>query len=542
MTLVEMSIAGGVMILAVVVLRALTINRMLKKTFLALWAVVIVRLLLPFSIPSVFSIYSWIGRKAVGTGESTANVIAVPVRNMGQLVAASHPSSEAATVTATVSAWSILWFCGLLVCALFFAVAYWKCYREFQMSLPVKNEVTSRWLQAHHLRRRVSIRQSDCIASPLTFGVLHSVILMPKKTDWTNETELQYVLEHEWIHIQRFDLLFKMLLIATVCVHWFNPFVWVMYVLANRDIELSCDETVIHRFGRDARASYATVLIQMEESRSSFAPFCNHFSKNAVEERITAIMKTRKITMVSLGLAVILIAGTVTVFATSAKADGESPTPADSTKKQALEQLDRRMNLETDSADESIMSYINPSDGKTYYSFDDGKTFQAMTEEEFEQLYPTPDIEWWTYDSYKAWIEEQKVALQECIGEKGWTSGDGEFVWTQEKIDETIAMYEEILEEIKNGTMVFKSIDGQDDTDMITSYNPEDVEAGTSTTAIELEIKLDDGAEMTFGPYESNTEMLENVKPFCEEQVRLGNMTQKEADDILGRYAAEETK
>ena len=77
---------------------------------------------------------------------------------------------------------------------------------------------------------------------------------------------------------------------------------------------------------------------------------------------------------------------------------------------------------------------------------------------------------------------------------------------------------------------------------MITSYNPEDVEAGTSTTAIELEIKLDDGAEMTFGPYESNTEMLENVKPFCEEQVRLGNMTQKEADDILGRYAAEETK
>ena len=540
MTLIEMSIAGGVMILAVVVLRALVINRMLKKTFLALWAVVIARLLLPFSIPSVLSIYSWIGRKAVGTGENATNVIAVPVRNMGQLVAASHPSSEAATTVATVSVWSVLWFCGFLVCILFFIVAYWKCYREFQMSLPVENEVTSRWLQTHHLRRGVSIRQSDRISSPLTFGVLHPVILMPKKTDWTNETELQYVLEHEWTHIQRFDLLFKMLLIATVCVHWFNPLVWVMYVLANRDVELSCDETVIHRFGRDARASYATVLIQMEESRSNFAPFCNHFSKNAVEERITAIMKTRKITMVSLGLAAVLIAGTVTVFATSAKADGESPT--DSTKKESLEQTDRQMNLETDSADESIMSYVNPSDGKTYYSFDDGKTFQAMTEEEFEQLYPTPDIEWWTYDSYKAWLEEQKVALQECIGEKGWTSSDGEFVWTQEKVDETIAMYEEILEEIKNGTMVSKTIDGQDDTDMIMSYNPQDIEAGTSTNALELEIKLDDGAEMTFGPYESNAEMLENVKPFCEEQVKLGNMTQKEADDILGRYATEEAQ
>lgn len=537
MTLVEMSIAGGVMILAVVVLRALTINRVLKKTFLALWAVVIARLLLPFSIPSVFSIYSWIGRKAAGTGENAANVIVMPTQHMGQSNIVS--GGEITPTKAPISVWSMVWLTGLLICALFFIVAYWKCYREFRMSLPVENGVTSCWLSSHRLRRNVSIRQSDRISSPLTFGVFRPVILMPKKTDWTNETELQYILEHEWTHIQRFDLLFKMLLIVTACVHWFNPLVWVMYVLANRDIELSCDETVIHRFGREARASYAMVLIQMEETRSSLAPFCNHFSKNAVEERITAIMKTRKITMVSLGLAVVLIAGTVTVFATSAKADGENPTTAGNAKKESLEQIDRQMNLETDSADESIMSYVNPSDGKTYYSFDDGKTFQALTEAEFEQLYPTPDIEWWTYDSYKAWIEEQKVELQACIGEKGWTSSDGEFVWTQEMVDETIAMYEEILEEIKNGTMVSKTIDGQDDTDMIMSYNPEDVEAGTSTTAIELEIKLDDGAEMTFGPYESNTEMLENVKPFCEEQVRLGNMTQKEADDILGRYAAE---
>ena len=540
MTLIEMSIAGGVMILAVVVLRALTINRMLKKTFLALWTVVIARLLLPLSIPSMFSVYSWIGWKTVGTGESTTNVIAVPTQHVGQINIVS--GTETTPTNASISVWSMVWLTGLLICALFFIVAYWKCYREFRMSLPVENEVTSCWLSSHRLRRNVSIRQSDRISSPLTFGVFRPVILMPKKTDWTNEMELQYILEHEWTHIQRFDLLFKMLLIVTACVHWFNPLVWVMYVLANRDIELSCDETVVHRFGREARASYAMVLIQMEETRSSFAPFCNHFSKNAVEERITAIMKTRKITMVSLGLAVVLIAGTVTVFATSAKADGENPTTAGNAKKESLEQIDRQMNLETDSADESIMSYVNPSDGKTYYSFDDGKTFQALTEAEFEQLYPTPDIEWWTYDSYKAWIEEQKVALQECIGEKGWTSGDGEFVWTQEKIDETIAMYEEILEEIKNGTMVSKTIDGQDDTDMIMSYNPQDIETGKSTSAIELVIKLDDDAEMTFGPYESNTEMLENVKPFCEEQVRLGNMTQKEADDILGRYATEETK
>lgn len=72
---------------------------------------------------------------------------------------------------------------------------------------------------------------------------------MPKSTDWSNEGTLRFVLEHEFVHVQRFDALSKLALIAAVCVHWFDPLVWVMYVLANRDLELSCDETVVHRFG-----------------------------------------------------------------------------------------------------------------------------------------------------------------------------------------------------------------------------------------------------------------------------------------------------
>ena len=94
---------------------------------------------------------------------------------------------------------------------------------------------------------------------------------MPKKTDWTDETALRYVLEHEFVHIQRFDVLSKLLLIAAVCVHRFNPLVWVMYVLANRDLELSCDETVLRRFGGDVRAAYARVLIRMEAARGGTA-------------------------------------------------------------------------------------------------------------------------------------------------------------------------------------------------------------------------------------------------------------------------------
>lgn len=204
----------------------------------------------------------------------------------------------------------------------------------------------------------------------LRSGIFRPVILMPKRMDWEDETGLQYILEHEFVHIRRFDVIFKLLLLAAVCVHWFDPLVWVMYVLANRDIELSCDETVVHHFGSGTRASYAKVLISMEETRSGFAPLCNHFSKNAMEERITAIMKTRKITVISLLLAAALVVGTVTVFATSAN-------------------LEANMNdVETEVDSVSLMSYVDPDDGKTYYSFDEGTTFEPLTDEEFEARLP----------------------------------------------------------------------------------------------------------------------------------------------------------
>ena len=64
----------------------------------------------------------------------------------------------------------------------------------------------------------------------------------------------------------------SLLLIAAACVHWFNPLVWAMYVLANRDLELSCDETVLRRFGGDVRGAYARVLIRMEERRRGVQP------------------------------------------------------------------------------------------------------------------------------------------------------------------------------------------------------------------------------------------------------------------------------
>ena len=537
MSFLQMSLTGGVMIAVITLLRALAMNHVPKKTFLALWGAALLRLLVPVSLPSPLSVYSLLAReRAARLPEVAAAVTRLP---------AAIPAGQGNVqeTAASFPVWSIVWIAGVLLCAAFFAVAYCKCRREFRMSLPVENDYTRRWLAEHPLRRRLAIRQSDRVSSPLTFGVLRPVILMPKAIDWTDERALAYVLEHEFVHIRRFDALWKLLLIAAACAHWFNPLVWAMYVLANRDLELSCDETVVRRFG-GARASYARVLIGMEAEKSGFAPLCNHFSRTAIEERITAIMKTKKITVISLLLAAALIAGTVTVFATSEQQptgavteqnaaasggaeessdeyrtagianrgphwyyDGKSVamiydddggiytdesaengsylhvrrgaqgaiSGVDVLEKEAFRELvDRGMNAryEVTSEEESLMSYVDPYDGKTYYSFDGGKTFEPLTDAEFEARYPTPDVEWWTYDEYKAWLEQEKVALQSLVGESGMAGGV-EFTWTQEKVDETIALYESILADIQNGVLYSKTVDGSDDV-MLVMY-PADI-------------------------------------------------------------------
>lgn len=317
MSLLQMSFAGAVMILAIIVIRALAINLLPKKTFLVLWGIVVMRLLLPFSIPSAFSVYSLIGNHAptVNPAKGPQAVGMLPTEIAGQMTVVPNSSSNTAS---PISMWVIVWTVGMLVCALVFAAAYWKCRQEFHTSLPVDNDFIKGWLSSHRLKRVISVRQSSRFSAPLTYGVFRPVILMPTSTDWENTKSLQYVLTHEYVHIQRFDSVTKLVLIAVLCVHWFNPLVWAMYILANRDIELSCDEAVVRLFGESTKAAYARSLISMEETRSGLTPLCNNFNKNAIEERITAIMKIKKTSIFSLVLAVALIVGVTTVFATSA--------------------------------------------------------------------------------------------------------------------------------------------------------------------------------------------------------------------------------
>ena len=316
MSLLQMSFAGGVMILAVIVIRALAINLLPKKTFEVLWGIVVVRLLIPFSVPSMFSVYSLLGGhvSVIDTARDSQAIGMLPTETTGRMAAVVDGISDAIPV------WTVIWAVGVLVCTAFFAVSYWKCRQEFQTSLPVDNDFIRNWLIAHQQRRVISIRQSSHFSAPLTYGIFRPVILMPTSTKWENTKSLQYVLAHEYVHIRRFDSIKKFVLITVLCVHWFNPLVWAMYILANRDIELSCDEAVVRLFGENTKAAYARALISMEETRSGLTPLCNNFSKNAIEERITAIMKIKKRTIFSFVLAGIIVAGTATAFATSANA------------------------------------------------------------------------------------------------------------------------------------------------------------------------------------------------------------------------------
>jgi len=437
MSLLQMSFLGTVIILLIVVLRAVLINRLPKKTFLILWWIALIRLLVPFSIKSVTSIYSLLQSiysdiNPVRTAQTTTFL---PIH--GNMPEIANGLSEAMVQrTESISILSVIWLAGLLLCFGFFAVSYIKCYREFRFSLPVEDDILEAWKEKHPLKRSLSIRQTETIAAPLSYGVIRPVILMPKNTEWKNIYQLRYVLEHEYVHIRRLDMLTKLIMIAAVCIHWFNPLVWVMYILFNRDLELSCDETVVRRFGMDIKSVYATALISMEEKKSGLTPLCNSFSKNAIEERIRAIMKIKKTSKFAVIISAVLVICVTGGFATSAS---------------SLEK-------------------------KTETAQENGETTVALNEvniREDESL-SSSDVEWWTAEEYAKWLDEEKEVLQSMIGEKAYTGGDGWFVWTQEKVDETIALYEDNLQKIKDGMKLSKSSD--DAVGITMAYSPENIE------------------------------------------------------------------
>lgn len=365
MDLLTMSLSAAVMIAAIVILRALLIDRLPKTTFLILWAVVLLRLLVPVSVPSAWSVYSLLQprQQAIQTVQEESTVLpqVEPVVSQPSAIttepvtpAVDSAAGEAEEITATparqesssptvqqsipteqppqaektkpaislpVEPSALIWGIGAAALGLYFVVGYWRATREFDMSLPVEHPFCGEWLRRQKekmpLRRQIRIRQFDRIGTPLTYGVRRPTILLPNQTLEEQPKTLTYILTHEYVHIRRFDCVSKLLLSAALCLHWFNPLVWVMYVLANRDLELSCDEMVLRLLGIENRSAYAMALLEMEEKRSGFGALYSAFGKNAIEERIGAIMKMKKRSLLSAVMAVVLVFTLTACLATS---------------------------------------------------------------------------------------------------------------------------------------------------------------------------------------------------------------------------------
>lgn len=314
MSFAQMSLTGSVFIVFILVLRALTVHRLPKATFFILWGVAALRLLLPFSISSPFSIYTYAEQLLAPVKQTVSPIIFSQQSHSASSVLADTPISSS---LAGLSIMTMVWLVGVGLMAFYFVRIYLKNIRKFRLSIPSDIEFIKEWLANHQTIRPIQVKVSDCILSPLTYGFFRPVILLPKNIDDENTSLLTYTLTHEYVHIRRFDMASKMMFAAVLCVHWFNPLVWVMYILANRDMELSCDERVIQTLGEKKKAAYALALLDMEEIKSGTSSLCSHFSSCAMEERTLSIMKYKKCSPLMAILAVMLILGATLCLAMS---------------------------------------------------------------------------------------------------------------------------------------------------------------------------------------------------------------------------------
>lgn len=335
MRLLEMSISAGVLILLLAVLRRGNFRNLTKRTVMMLWMVVLARLLLPGSLP----IRKGIAAPVFGLLRRVCSLHTAPIEDTGRRTAvvlvpeaASFGTADPAGARLLQHAAGWLWLAGMAGIGIYFAYSYWKEYRLLAQALPLESvpnsetgnrQITEACKTAYRLagmcpwKNTIRIYVHDRIRSPLVFGIIRQKIVIPKSLLQLEQTQMQYVLTHEMVHIRRHDNLWKLLSAAAVCIHWFNPAVWLMYILSARDLELSCDERVLSVHGSRGRQEYAMTLLTLAQNQMGTTLFCSGFLENPVKERIVAIMKYKKLTGIGVLCTVMLFAGASSVFATN---------------------------------------------------------------------------------------------------------------------------------------------------------------------------------------------------------------------------------
>lgn len=319
MTLPRMSLAGGLLIAVICVLRLVLQHRLHRSVLLALWALAIVRLLVPVFVSSELSVFNLpVFSREAPTAVTAAPAVEAEVEvRVSATVPAVLPAAEAAAPKASLSAGDILglvWLGGVLLIGCAFLISHLRSLRAFRFSVPLPENI--------RVPDGLRVRMLDGLKAPLTYGLFRPTVLLP--TELPGQERITHILLHEQEHIRHFDLWMKLLLLLTACVHWFNPLVWLMVHLASQDMEMRCDAAVVARLGQEHRLDYARTLVAAEQSRLN-GSLQTGFSFSSTASRLKAMKKSRTHPLVSIGLGVVLCALLTLSFLTMGTSAAETP-------------------------------------------------------------------------------------------------------------------------------------------------------------------------------------------------------------------------
>ena len=260
------SLTGACTVLAILLLRALLFRRMPKRVFVLLWAGALGILLFPGLISSPLSVYRLLPRmEAAAAAAGSAASAAVPTA--GKL----WPVLRQAVTAAGLLGLGVFYLLGLL---------------RLHQSSPARTPAVSDWLAAHPLLRPLQVRTGP-VAAPLCGGILLPRIVLPEDMDLTDRAGLDCVLTHEYVHVCRFDPLLKLLSAAALCLRWFDPFVWIAFLMLGRDTEYACDEAVLD-CGIPPK-QYAAVLLRAALRRAELLPAAARLNAGRIERRVARV-------------------------------------------------------------------------------------------------------------------------------------------------------------------------------------------------------------------------------------------------------------
>lgn len=282
----NMSLTGSVVILCVMAVRLL-LKRSPKIFSYALWAVVLFRLLCPVSLPSPVSLLEVAKPQVAKTSGATSTVSYLPVEYVNTqrqlLLQTDDPAQEtvrsdtvparAVVTPVTVASW--VWLAGIGLMVVSGGVDYLRLRRRLVGAVLYRGEVYL----------------ADHIVSPFAMGILRPRIYLPTSVP---VKERRFIIAHERHHIRRGDHIIKLLAYAALCIHWFNPLVWAAFLLAGKDMEMSCDEAVIRKLGDHIRADYAASLLRLATGRKVISGTPLSFGEGDPKGRIRNMARWKK--------------------------------------------------------------------------------------------------------------------------------------------------------------------------------------------------------------------------------------------------------